>query len=252
MKDSLGDRMKTYEDVNRNFLTKRIPVIIRIDGCHFHSYTKGLEKPFDEQLNFIFWEVCKYLTQNIMGCKMAYHQSDEISLLITNYDKLTTESWFNNNIQKIASVSASLATAKFNQLASEIFPLKPLATFDSRVFVLPHDEVCNYLLWRQNDASKNSVSMVAQSQFSHNSLQGLNGKEMQKKLLEEKDINWNSLPVWQKRGVCVIKRQLDSNRSEWFVDEDIPIFSQDRKYIDRYVYIEQEYNVEKEKQNGDY
>ena len=105
--DSFGSRMKEYENVFRHHLPQRMPVIIRIDGTHFHTYTKGLQKPFDDELTIAFWETCKYLARNIMGCKLVYHQCDEISLLLTNYDKLTTQSWFENNLQKMVSVSAS-------------------------------------------------------------------------------------------------------------------------------------------------
>jgi tRNA(His) guanylyltransferase len=239
-KDDFGNRMKGYENVFRQVLPRRMPVIIRIDGCHFHTYTKGMNKPFDEDLTKAMWETCKYLAQNIMGCKMVYHQSDEISLLITNYDKLTTESWFQNNIQKIVSVAASMTTAKFNEVMRGKYPNKPLATFDARAWVLPHDEVNNYFLWRQQDATKNSISMVAQANFPHNQLQNLNGKQMQEKLYVEKGINWNDLPVWQKRGVCISKQYYkkgEAIRSKWDVDLVTPIFSQNREYINQYVYL---------------
>ncbi|WPQ59780.1 tRNA(His) guanylyltransferase Thg1 family protein [Paenibacillus polymyxa] len=237
--ESFGSRMKGYEDVFRHHLPQRMPVIIRIDGTHFHTYTKGLQKPFDDELAIAFWETCKYLAHNIMGCKLVYHQSDEISLLLTNYDKLTTQSWFENNLQKVVSVSASLATAKFNEIM--LPKVGKLATFDSRAWVLPQDEVHNYFLWRQNDATKNSISMVAQSVFPHGKLQGLNGSQMQDKLMLERNINWNDIPVWQKRGVCIRKQEYytgDTRRKKWEVDHQIPIFSQDSDYINRYVYLE--------------
>lgn len=237
-KDDFGNRMKEYENAFRQTLPRRLPVVLRIDGCHFHTFTRGLIKPFDENLTNALWETAKYLAENVMGCKLVYHQSDEISLLLTNYDKLTTESWFQNNIQKIVSVSASMATAKFNQEIQKVYPDKPLATFDSRAWVLPLDEVANYFLWRQQDASKNSISMVAQANFPHIQLQGLNGKQLQDKLFLEKGINWNDLPTWQKRGVCITKQDYfkgDAQRSKWDVDLDIPIFSQDRDYINKYV-----------------
>lgn len=238
--DNFGDRMKGYENTYRLGLPKRLPIIVRIDGTHFHSYTRGMSKPFDTELTEAFWETCKYLAQSVMGCKVAYHQSDEISLLLTNYDKLTTESWFNNNLQKIVSVSASMATAKFNEIMREKYPNSSLATFDSRAWVLPHDEVCNYFLWRQQDATKNSVSMVAQANFPHKQLQGLNGGQMQDKLMLEKGINWNDIPTWQKRGVCIKKeyyKKGESIRSKWDVDLETPVFSQDRNYIEQFVYL---------------
>lgn len=208
-------------------------------------------RPFDKQLSNAMWETTKYLCENIQGCKMGYTQSDEISLLLTNYDKLTTDSWFDNNVQKMVSVAASLATAKFNEVIHKVYPEKGLALFDARVFVLPHDEVLNGFLWRQLDASKNSVSMVAQANFSHRELQGQNSGQMQEKLWSEKNINWNDLPVWQKRGVAIIKKQKQKTvtyngkdvtvlRNVWEVDHDTPIFSQDRNYVERYVYIGKE------------
>ncbi|QDP42940.1 tRNA-His guanylyltransferase [Bacillus phage vB_BmeM-Goe8] len=240
MRDSFGDRMKGYENSYRTKLPKRMPVIIRIDGKAFSSYTKGMVKPFDEDLTAVMWETCIYLLQNIAGAKLAYTQSDEISILVTNYDKLTTESWFDNNLQKIVSVSASMATAKFNEAIKQYYPEKGLALFDSRAYVLPRDEVNNYFLWRQQDATKNSVSMVAQANFSHQSLQGLNGSKMQDKLMLEKGINWNDLPTWQKRGACVIKEcyyKGEALRTRWVPDMETPIFSKDRDYIDELVYL---------------
>ncbi len=238
--DEFGDRMKGYENAYRLHLPKRMPVIVRIDGTHFHSYTKGLNKPFDEDLVYAFWETARFLAKEIMGCKLVYHQSDEISLLLTNYDKVTTESWFRNNLQKIVSVSASLATAKFNEIMKEKYPEKPLATFDARAWVLPLDEVCNYFLWRQQDATKNSVLMVALANFPAKQIQYLKRKQLQEKLLLEKDINWNELPHWQKHGVCITKHYYmkgDAQRSKWEVDLETPIFSENRDYIERYVYM---------------
>lgn len=241
--DKFGDRMKGYENAYRTHLPRRMPVIIRIDGKAFHTYTRGMKKPFDEYLSDAMWGTCVYLAQNIMGCKLAYTQSDEISLLLTNYDKLTTEAWFDNNLQKLVSVSASLATAKFNEIMRLKHPEKQLALFDARAWVLPKDEVCNYFLWRQQDATKNSISMVAQANFPHKQLQGLNGGQLQDKLYLEKEINWNDLPTWQKRGACIKKIYFEKNgalRSAWDVDFETPIFSQDRDYVEQYVYLKGE------------
>ncbi len=239
--DRFGDRMKKYENAFRINLPGRMPVILRIDGRSFHTYTKDFIKPFDEELANAFWETSKYLAQNIMGAKLVYHQSDEISILLTNYDKLSTQSWFENNIQKLTSVSASLATAKFNDIMKNNHSCNSLATFDSRAWVLPHDEVCNYFLWRQHDATKNSVSMVARANFSHNQLQGLNSSQLQDKLMLEKNINWADIPVWQKRGVCIKKTPFIRNgttRLKWDVDHNTPVFSQDRAYIEQYVFLD--------------
>lgn len=241
--DDFGNRMKGYENAFRHSLPKRLPVLLRLDGCHFHTFTRGLNKPFDDKLTEAFWETGKYLASQLMGCKLVYHQSDELSILLTNNDKLTTEAWFDNNIQKMVSVSASMAAAKFNELMRSIYPGKELAVFDSRVWAMPEDEVTNYFLWRQQDAAKNSISMVAQAHFPQRELQGLNGKQTQDKLFAEKGINWNELPVWQRRGVCIIKRQVqvgDAVRNKWEVDHETPIFSQDRGYINRYVFTGKE------------
>lgn len=237
--DDFGNRMKGYEQAFRHELPRLLPVLIRIDGCHFHTLTRGMDKPFDEALAQAFWETGKYLAENIMGCKLVYHQSDELSLLLTNDDKLTTESWFNNNLQKIVSVSASLAAAKFNESLAKAYPDKPLAAFDSRAWVVPHDEAANYFIWRQQDATKNSISMTAQAQFPHGRLEGLSGKQLQDLLFLERGLNWNDLPVWQKRGVCIVKQEYhkgEAVRRKWEVDLNIPIFSQERDYINRHVY----------------
>lgn len=238
---NFGDRMKGYENAYRFNLPKRMPVVIRIDGKAFHTYTRGMEKPFDLDLTYAMWETSKYLCENVMGCKLAYHQSDEISLLLTNYDKLTTESWFDNNLQKIVSIAASLATAKFNDIMRAKYPNKQLALFDARAWVLPQDEVCNYFLWRQQDATKNSISMVAQAHFSSKQLHKKNGSDKQDMLMLEKGVNWNDLEVWKKRGVCVIKEQYTKNeavRTRWIVDHETPVFSSDRDYIGKFVYLE--------------
>ena len=238
--DDFGKRMKTYENSYRFTLPRRMPVILRIDGCHFHTFTKGMDKPFDDKLIEAFWETCKFLGENIMGAKLIYHQSDEISILITNYDTIQTDSWFSNNLQKMASVSATMAAAKFNEVIRKSYPDKELAFFDSRAWVIPQDEVNNYFTWRQQDASKNSISMAAFANFAHKDLHGLSGNQLQEKLFSEKGINWDKFPTWKKRGACIIKKEyLKENaiRRRWETDLDIPLFSKDRNYVERFVYL---------------
>ena len=238
--DDFGKRMKTYENSYRFTLPRRMPVILRIDGCHFHTFTKGMDKPFDDKLIEAFWETCKFLGENIMGAKLIYHQSDEISILITNYDTIQTDSWFSNNLQKMASVSASMAAAKFNEVIRKSYSDKELASFDSRAWVIPQDEVNNYFTWRQQDASKNSISMAAFANFAHKDLHGLSGNQLQEKLFSEKGINWDKFPTWKKRGACIIKKEyLKENaiRRRWETDLDIPLFSKDRNYVERFVYL---------------
>lgn len=258
---NLDVRMKKYEHVSRAFLTRRMPVIIRIDGKAFHTFTQGFDKPFDEVLCECMKETAKFLCENIQNCKIAYTQSDEISLLLIDYDKLDTESWFNNNKQKMASVSASMATLAFNKVFDEITSIKLAkgeiseeeyekkymdkrykALFDSRVFNIPREEVCNYFLWRQQDATRNSIEALGRAHFSHSQLNKVNCNQIQDKLFIEKGINWNDLHTSNKRGCCVVKESLsigELERSHWVIDNEIPIFSKDRDYIEKYLYVDQ-------------
>ena len=221
--DSLGNRMKGYENVFRNYLPKRSYVIIRLDGKSFHSFTKGLNKPFDDDLIEDMNETTKYLCANIQGAKLGYVQSDEISLILTDFETFDTQSWFESNIQKMCSISASLATAKFNELRmrrnlklmedtrkpDEVyidFSKIKLAQFDSRVFLVPNrSEAMNYLLWRENDCVRNSISMVAQSLYPHKELHGKNTDQMQE-MIFQKSNNWNDLDAGKKRGRLFAKQ----------------------------------------------
>lgn len=251
----LGDRMKYYENVNRFYLTRRMPLIIRIDGRAFHTFCRGLKKPYDRIFAESMQAATLNLCKNIEGCKLAYTQSDEISLLLTDYDELDTQAWFDKNLQKIVSISASLATLYFNKsfgdLSEDWFErycrawnnsgeddkyydaLKKAqfaATFDSRAFCLPKEEVANYFVFRQKDAVRNSINSLAQANFSHKSLQGLNVNQVQDKLINEKGINWNDQLTEFKRGICCIKTE-----EGWKIDKEIPIFTEDRNYIERYI-----------------
>ena len=224
MKDSLGDRMKgNYEDRYRISLPRRSNIMIRIDGKAFHSYTRGLERPFDQGLSDDMDATTKFLCENIQGAKMGYVQSDEISILVTDYDDLSTHAWFDNNLQKMCSISASLATCKFNELRlkrnlkimedirrpDELFlnwDKQKFAQFDSRIMIIPEsEEVVNYFIWRQQDATRNSISMAAQSMFSHKELQGKSTSNMQDMMMLQKGVNWNDYPTRFKRGTAVIK-----------------------------------------------
>jgi tRNA(His) guanylyltransferase len=249
--DNLGVRMKEYEKVETKFLTRRIPTIIRLDGKAFHSFTKGFDRPFDNLLMKTMQETTQELCKQIQGCKMAYTQSDEISLLLTDYDKITTSAWFDKNIQKMVSVSASMTTLIFNNIFRDkvedvintdeyIRYMKKVNTamFDSRVFNLPKEEVCNYFIWRQQDATRNAIQMAGQVNFSHKELQGINCNKIQDKLFIEKGINFNDLPIIQKRGTCITKKEVSVNdtiRKKWIIDKEIPIFTSDRSYIERYL-----------------
>ena len=204
MKDSLGDRMKTsYEDRSRYLLPRRSYTIFRIDGKAFHTYTRGLEKPFDNDLIEDMDATAAYLCKNIMGAKLAYVQSDEISVVVTDFESITTQAWFDNNLQKMVSVSASLATGKFNELRFKR-GINKLAFFDSRIFQIPdRTEVENYLIWRYRDCVKNSISMVANYYYSPKQLHGLSSDQRQE-LLFQKGINWSKYSEGFKNGRIII------------------------------------------------
>ena len=237
-RDSLGTRMKTYyEEVPKFRLYKRTPVAIRIDGKAFHTFTRGFKKPFDEVLIKSMQQTMQYLCENIQGCVLGYTQSDEITLILQDYKTLTTSAWFDYEIQKICSISASMATMIFNQKFHEnvrewcdenelsVIPyfnedkpveLKQLyetywnavhkgAMFDARCFNIPKEEVTNLIFWRQLDAARNSVQMVGQAYFSHKELQEKSCSDIQDMLMEKYNINWNDFPTTQKRGSCCIK-----------------------------------------------
>jgi tRNA(His) 5'-end guanylyltransferase len=240
MRDSLGDRMKTYEKASRTYLTRRTPVIVRLDGAHYHSFTRGFHKPFDDVLINAMQLTMLDLCKNIQNCVLGYTQSDEISLVLCDYKKRDTSAWFDNQVQKICSTSAALATIFFNKHFEamincfskgdrEIYEkaLKKNPTFDSRCFNLPKEEVCNYLIWRQQDAARNSIQMAAQSMFSHKELQGLSCNDLQNLMFTERNFNWNTLPCEKRRGSCAIKIF-----NGWWIDGNIPIFTENRDYVE--------------------
>lgn len=232
--DQIMVRMKDcYESRSRTYLTRRTPVIMRLDGKAFHTYTKGLNKPFDTGLIEDMQNTAIYLCSQIQGAKCAYVQSDEISILLTDYDNLNTDAWFDYQVQKMVSISASLATGIFNQLrfirqlskedvfynsidtcsknVNYIINTDRLANFDSRVFNIPKEEVANYFLARQNDAVKNSISMLAQSLYSHKELDRKHSGDLQE-MCFQKGHNWNDLPFEQKRGGFIVKNTYINNR----------------------------------------
>lgn len=223
-KDNLGMRMKVYESVSQNLLIRRTPVIVRLDGKAFHTFTKGAEKPFDKNISDAMAMTTLTLCKEMQGAVFAYTQSDEISILLQDWKTLTTDAWYANNVQKIVSVSASVATANFNSLYKK--PTGTLALFDSRAYNLPFSEVANYFLWRQADATRNSVSGLAQSQFSHKQLHGKSSSQMMDMLMA-KGINWNDVETRFKRGVCVVPFE-----SSFKIDLASPIFIVDRNYIE--------------------
>lgn len=229
----LGNRMKNYyEQVSKTKLMRKCPVAIRIDGRAFRTSTRGFQKPFDEVLIKSMQETMKYLCENIQGCVLGYTQSDEITLILTDYKNIDSDAWFDYEVEKLCSVSASMATMAFNKafeknvkmfehemvsyyiadyhdqiIQSAIYrkALDKGATFDARCFNIPREEVTNLLYWRQIDAIRNSIQMVGQANFSQEELQNKLRNDIQDMLMTQKGINWNDLPTYQKRGSCCVK-----------------------------------------------
>lgn len=278
IKDSLGNRMKAYESITRDFLIPKVPTIMRLDGKAFHTYTKQFKRPFDKVLIDMMDETAKYLCSKIQGAKFAYVQSDEITIFISDMDSIESQMWYDGNIQKMTSVSASMASTMFNHLrtlniineavkkwqdkendSESIIKYKldglievavekmALAEFDSRVFQVPNkEEVVNNFLWRQQDATRNSISAVAQSLYSAKELHKVNTDQMQE-LIFQKGINWNDYDPKLKRGRFIYKvnyfNGIDFNlvpeaeknnagvlRTKW-ESLECPIFSKDREFL---------------------
>ena len=267
--DALGTRMKTfYEQVPKTRLVRRMPVAIRLDGKAFHTFTRGFQKPFDEVLGNAMVRTMEYLAKNIQGCVFAYQQSDEITLLLIDYQKLTSSAWFEYEVQKMCSIAASMATMAFNRFFVEevehycsneyincagfndvnrVYSLEELKTvdpalyayhmgivkgamFDARCFNIPKEEACNLVYWRQLDATRNSIQMVGQANFSHSELQGCSCSVIQDMLHEQKGINWNDFPTRWKRGTAWTRAG--------GVDFEMPILKGDgRKYVDDVIYV---------------
>ena len=272
-KDSLGDRMKkSYEYITRTFLTRRIPVIIRLDGKAFHTFTRGFDKPFDGVLMRSMQRTMKYMCENVQGCVFGYTQSDEITLVLTDYAKTTTDAWFGYNVQKMASVAASMATLAFDRFFAEEYDdfgnkmvghcdasskerklwdkyreaHKRGAIFDARAFSVPKDEVCNCLIWRQQDAVRNSIEAAGQAHFSARELHKKSTEEIRQMLLG-KEINWLEFSTDCKRGSCCYRVQVTEDvqipdrgtvtvtRNRWVVDHDIPVFSTNRLFVEKWI-----------------
>lgn len=228
MSDSLGNRMKSYENVFDSKIMSRCPSIIRVDGRAFSKLTSKMDKPFDEKFCKIMQSTAKSLIDNIDNAKFCYGQSDEISILLIDYTSLDTQQWFGGRIQKIASIASSLASVYFNKYYEESFEKKEKpSVFDARIFNLNKEEVNNYFLWRQRDCIKNSVSGLAQAHFSHNQLNSKNSKE-RIDMLNQKGVMWENLSPHLKNGYCIKNDCLDLN---------IPSFSDNKNYIEELINI---------------
>ena len=271
-RDSLGDRMKGfYEERTKTKLVRRMPVIIRLDGRAFHTFTKGFAKPFDKRMLETMQETTLELCKNIQGCVFGYTQSDEITLILVDYNGIDVSAWYDYEVQKICSVAASMATLYFNrifrhkiyefvnehvkvindpktygeELVKSINDLIKAynesiemgAMFDARCFNVPINDVCNCVLWRQKDATRNSINSLGQAWFKHKELDGKNTNQVQDMLFEKYGINWNNLSTVEKRGTAIIK---DENE-KWFIDEEMPILKgEGRNYVESRIIFEDE------------
>ena len=265
-KMTLGDRMKGYEDSYRIYLPRRLPIIIRLDGCHFSSVTRHFVKPYDKVMAGAMQDTLEELIKDIPGAVFGWTTSDEISILLRNDQTLTTEPWYGNNLQKIVSVSASIASVKFRKAFEEITrdldsdwhlhksvvqrafegitqknidayseALNQLILFDTRAFILPPEEVCNYFIWRQKDGYRNAVSGLAQTLYSHKELQGISTADLIIKMREEKNIVFEYQSQAFRNGTSCYRED-----GKPFIDETTPIFTENRDFIEKWLTNDEE------------
>lgn len=240
-RNSLGDRMKNnYENRAKAYLLRRTPVIIRLDGKAFHTFTRGFAKPFDARLMHVMQETTLELCRNIQGCVFGYTQSDEITLVLVDYNTIDTDAWFDYSVEKMCSVAASMCTLYFNRIFTRICGdfikehaanakdkenlgdvadqvdkvlkaymrgIKNGGLFDARVFNVPESELLNVILWRIKDATRNSINSLGQVYFTHIDLQNKSTNEIQNMLMEKYGINWNNLSNQEKCGSFFVKTE---------------------------------------------
>lgn len=236
--------MKRYEAVWRPRLVPRTPMIVRADGKTFHSLTREMQRPFDPEFVEHMLGVATALCREIDGAQMAYVQSDEISVLVRDDQTLQTQPWFDKELDKVVSITAGTASGEMS------LRLNRRAVFDARAFVLPPEEVANYFIWRQQDATRNSVSMAAHAELARKLgakeaqalLHGKTWGEQQELLFAQCGINWSQYPTHLKRGACVAPgteeragRDGPVARRVWTTDREIPVFTQDRDYLHRFL-----------------
>lgn len=275
---NLHSRMKRYEASSKAFLMRRTPAIIRVDGKAFHTFTKDMEAPFDERFRNAMQQTMLKMCQNIQGCVFGYTQSDEISLVLTDYETITTDAWYDYNVQKMTSIAASMATLYFAEAlraevdayvirltAEQPAPPSQFATersnhqsggiqgnneyiscmrakmfaalFDALAFSVPKEEVCNCMIWRQQDATRNSIQSVGQYYFSQSQLNRKSLSQIQEMLWTEAHVNWNDIRTEWKRGACCYRDNTDSSKAHfpWIIDKAPPVFTQNRNYIERWI-----------------
>ena len=219
----LGDRMKAYEETFRDVLPVRMPAVIRLDGKAFHTLTRDCERPFDLNLRACLVEAARAILEGIPG-RMAYCQSDEVSILLIDYNKFDSEQWMRGIVQKMVSIAASMMGVEFSMRYGK------RGYFDGRVFVVPERDIKNYFIWRQRDAMRNAVSMAAQAQFSAKQLHGKHSDAMID-MLKKKGIKFEDYPEWARLGTVVTRRS---------PLEAAPVFSKQPSYLSKFLTIEDE------------
>jgi tRNA(His) guanylyltransferase len=258
-KTSLGDRMKRYEAATDALLVPRTPVMVRLDGKGFSKYTRGLEKPMDEKLRLCMEYAAYELMDKIDGCRFAYSQSDEISLVLVDYSSRDSQPWFNYRVSKVLSVATSVVTAAFIKAAITYMPehlsKRGFPLFDARAWNIPKEEVSNAILWRQQDATRNSIQSLGRAHFSHRELKNKNTKEIQELLFQEKGINYNRQPIYYRRGYslyrmnCVVEGRsgVPVKRKKIVCDLGMPIITRDRFHVENWLDPEPDYDLSPKK-----
>lgn len=208
--DALGDRMKTIEmmEAGRK-LMPGLPIMVRLDGRSFHTFTRGMPRPFHEPLSRAMIETARYLVAETQAC-FAYTQSDEITLAYWSEDA-ACKTIFDGRIQKLTSILAAMATAKFNQEVAARMPEKAklLPVFDARVFNMPSlDDMVDCVLFRALDCAKNSITMAASAFYSHKELHGKGGAEKHE-MLHAKGVNWAKYPEFFKNGTFLRRETVE-------------------------------------------
>ena len=221
----IGKRMKRYEGVTEYLLPNRIPVIVRIDGRAFHTFTRKFHKQWSEELANHMIATAHVVMGQMQGCCFCYGQSDEISFLLTDYRTIKTQSWFEYDLRKIISISAATASATLSLLTNHNI------AFDSRAFSVPQDDVSNYFIWRQLDAIRNSTQFAASEYYSHEERENKNCETLVE-MLKEKGINFEEYPLLRRRGFCISKKT--------GIDFHIPSFVDRPSYVNQHVYMRED------------
>lgn len=241
MKDPLGERMKSYEKSYQQTLPSRQPLILRLDGVHFHSLTKSFKKPWDSDLINAMNSAAWKLADKVQGLKFAYVQSDEISILSIDYENFNTSPWFGKKVQKIVSVAASIASVGFNNHMEKL-DRKERGYFDCRVIPLVREEVTNYFIWRQIDCIRNSKLALGQHIIGKKKIHGMNQDTITKTLERDYGVNWNNRASWEKYGRVIKRIEFLQSiyPSHWGICSETPIFKKEREIIDNFLWPENE------------